>query len=417
MTRAELVSIIRETAGEDIAKMAERIHERRADETHGATDRELEDPQPAAQPRALVRALPPGAIRWFGALAHGVLMGKGDTVKTLAFVKQNYGRTPGLVEDIEKALVAGELVNGGAFIAPEHSDQVIDLLRARTVVRQHIPNTMDVSSGSLDMPRITADATTSWGGEIEEIRESQPSTDQLVMRPYQHKVLVPFSNTFLRRGGPRVADLVRNSTLRSMAIGEDRVFLTSPGSEHRPKGLQYWAPAANRISAQAFTGTNADKLTNATEDLGALLNALEQANVPMTGAFWWMSPRTKNYLFTVRDGNGNFVFNQEMNTGRLWGFPFEVTTSVPNTLGSTGTGTGTSSLLGLTDGDEFMLGQGQSLQVDMTTEGTIIDVDGNVLSLFQRNMSALRVINEVDLKPQHEAATAHLVGVDWTPAS
>lgn len=395
MTEQELTAFVEKTAGAVVASALERVIEKRRD----LAPRETLRPDPKAFDKSLT----------LGYMSIALAAAKGRMSDAADYALKNFSGEVG--EEIHKALTAGSLSDGGAFINPEHSQSVIDVLTPQTVVRKRIKMSVDVSSGMMDMPRVTADAAVSWGGEIAEIRESQPGTDQLVMRPFEEKVMVPFSNTFLRRGGPRVAEVVRNSTLRAMRIGEDVVFLTSPGTEHRPKGLQYWANATtNRVAAQAFTGTDAAKLLAVTQDLGKLIQLLEQANVPMTGAAWALSPRSKNYLMTARDGNGNFAFRPEMLTGQLWTLPFDVTTSVPNTLG-----TGADeSLVFLTDYDEFMLGQGSSLQVDMSDQGTIIDVDGNVISLYQRNMSALRVINQVDLKPQHAEATCHLTGVKWS---
>lgn len=398
MTREELLSLIRNTAGETVSKALERVHERRAD--LGVT--QIVQTAPAEAKNA------PPLLGW---IACALASSKGDRAKAIELVEKTFPAH--IKEAISKALVTGELTEGGAFFSPEHSQQIVDLLTPRTVVRRHVAATVDVSAGAVEMARITADASVSWGGEISEIRESQPTTDQLTLRPFQEKVMVPFSNTFLRRGGPTVAALVQRSTLRSMAIGEDVAFITSPGSENRPKGLQYWAPAVNRIPAQAFTGTDPEKLAKVTQDLGKLLLALEQANVPMTAAFWAFSPRSKNYLFTARTSLGVFAFNDEMKNGVLWGIPFEVTTSIPNNQGSGAD----ESRVYLTDGDEFMLGQGAAIQVDISDQGTIIDADGNVISLYQRNMSALRVILEVDLKPQHAEATAHLTGVKWAAGS
>jgi HK97 family phage major capsid protein len=392
MTQKELETLVGRLAGDAVATALANVHERRKDlATQVFEDRDVEEEKRRLQGRRDEKTL---LLGW---TAQALV--KGNREKALLAMPK------ALAEEVEKALTSGNLEAGGAFFSPEHSQEIIDLLAPRTVVRRRVSSVIDLSAGTLDMARLTADATVTWGGEIEAIRESQPSTGNIVMRSFQEKALVPFSNTFLRRGGPRVANFVQKSTLRAMSIGEDTVFLTSPGTEYRPKGLKYWAPAAtNRLVAQAFTGTDAEKLTKVTQDLGALLLVLENANVPMTGAAWAFSPAIKNYLMTARDGNGNFAFRPEMLGGLLWGLPFDHTTSIANAAY-------------LTDYDEFMIGQGAAVQIDMSDQGTFIDADGNVISLFQRNMSALRMINEVDFVPQHEAATANLSGVNWTPAA
>jgi len=398
MKREELVAIIRETAGSEIAAAVGRIQERRQDLAPAVfADRDDEK----ARRDAIVKS---GSML-LGWTAQALMKGNKEAAfKTMpAAIK----------EHVERALTAGNLDAGGAFFSPEHSQEIIDLLAPRTVVRRRVQTVVDLSAGQLDMGRLTADATVSWGGEIEAIRESTPATGNVVLRAFQEKALVPFSNTFLRRGGPRVANVVQRSVLRSASIGEDDVFLTSPGTQYRPKGLLYWAPSGNKFQATTFAGTDAQKLAIVTTDLGTLFLKLEQADVPMTGATLVFSPRTKQYLMTCRDGNGNFAFRPEMLTGTLWGVPFDVTTRISNLLGVDGTGTGVTSLVMLYDADEFMLGQGAALQIDMSDQGTFIDADGNVVSLYQRNMSALRLINEVDFVPQHEQAVAVITGVAW----
>ena len=402
MTREELVKMIEETAGSTVAaalvKAQERSHVAREIVTErvdveGRGGDERTSKSLAGERRAVALG---GAFLCLAAA-------KGDVDKAIVIAKgEGWKGMP----DVEKILAAGDATQGGVLIAPEHSQDLIDLLAPRTVVRRHVSDVLDVSAGMLDMPRMTADASTSWGGEIEEIREGAPAFDQLVMRPFQQKVLVPVSNTLLRRGGARVATMVRNSTLRAMALGEDQVFLTSPGSEHRPKGLKYWVPTQNRLVATA-----GQSLTIVNTDLGRMLLALEEANVPMTAPCWFFAPRTKNYLMTLQTTTGAYAFRDEMIKGTLWGIPFESTTHIARNEGA---GSNESTIY-LADTDELMLGQGQNLQVDMSSEATFVDSDGNVVSAFQRNLTLLRVINEVDLKPKHVEAIVSLSAVTWTP--
>lgn len=401
MTRQELMKTIEDTAGAVVAKAVERMQER----THVARQ-VIERPEEAGGARAFDRSLV-GEQRAL-ALGGAILClaeAKGDLDKAVTIAK---GKAWSGMPGVEKVLTSGEATQGGVLIAPEHSQELIDLLAPRTVVRRHVSDVIDVSAGMVDMARMTSDASTSWGGEIEQIEEGEPSLDQLVMRPFQQKVLVPVSNTLLRRGGPRVSTMVRNSTLRAMAIGEDKVFLTSPGSEHRPKGLKFWAPSQNRLNAQ-----QSFNLTTVNEDLGSLVLVLEEANVPMTSPCWFIAPRTKQYLLQLQNSQGFYVFRDEMIKGTLWGIPYEATTNI---VRNEGAGSNESTIY-LADCDELMLGQGLNLQVDLSSEATFVDGDGNVVSAFQRNLTLLRVINEVDLKPKHQEAIALLDQVLWAPGS
>jgi HK97 family phage major capsid protein len=208
----------------------------------------------------------------------------------------------------------------------------------------------------------------------------------------------------LRRGGERVASTVRNDTLRQMGLAEDQVLLRSPGTVHRPKGLRYWANLANVIAA---TG-GAPTVAGVTQDLGRLMLLLEEANVPLTSPVWSMAPRSKNFLMTLRDGLGNYAF-PEIWQGKLFGWPVESTTHMPRNLGSGGN----KSEIMLWDADEMALGQGPSLQVAISEEGTFVDASGKTISALQRNLSLLRVISEVDLVARHDLAIGVLTEVGW----
>ncbi len=341
-----------------------------------------------------------------GLLAGGIIAAlaksKGDLGKAIEIAEKEWKNG-----ELAKALSAGSAADGGVLIAPEYSDEIIDLLLPRTTIRKHVENVTDLSSGTAYVSRLTASAQTSWGGEVQKISPSQQGFGLLTLRARQQKTMVPISNTLLRRGGPRVMNSVRMDTLRAMALGEDSVLLSSPGTEHRPKGMRYWAPTSN-----VLTATSSPTLDQVTGDIGLLILALENANVGMTAPFWVMAPRTKQALMTMRLPNGPYAFRDEMLTGKLWGYPFESTTHVSTTLGS-----GNKSELYLADGDELTIGQGPQLQVAMSEEGVIVDDAGNVISAFQQNMTFMRVISEIDFVARHAEAIAVLTGVPWAPGS
>ncbi len=63
-------------------------------------------------------------------------------------------------------------------------------------------------------------------------------------------------------------------------------------------------------------------LQNVDLDLGKLMLALMDSNVMLDNPGWLFSPRTWNYLTTLRDGNGNKAF-PEMERGLLKGLSLQ----------------------------------------------------------------------------------------------
>ena len=152
MNRAELVSLIKETAGTETAAVLARYQEkskdtaqqiispemRAANDSQGAMDRTLRNEQ--------------RGIALSGALCI-LAEARGNLKEALAISAGNRWKE---VVGVQKILEAGTATSGGVLISPEHSQEIIDLLAPRAVVRRHISNSMDVSAGMVDIARMTS---------------------------------------------------------------------------------------------------------------------------------------------------------------------------------------------------------------------------------------------------------------------
>ena len=168
--------------------------------------------------------------------------------------------------------------SGGGFMVPEnYVPNIIELLRARVVVRGMGPMTAPLVNGSLTLPKQTAGSTASYIGESQNITPSNPTGGQRKWVAKKLAALVPVSNDLLRVSSPSADQFIRNDLVRSMAIAEDAAFIRNQGVGNAPKGMRYWAPTANVIAANGTVN-----LANVTNDLGKLELALANANVPMT---------------------------------------------------------------------------------------------------------------------------------------
>lgn len=305
--------------------------------------------------------------------------------------------------DVTKALSAG--VPGGAaeLVPPNFVAEVIELLRAVTVVRSSGARVVPMPGGTLTYPKQTAAAGSDWVGEGEGQNASEEETGSIGLSAKKHRITVPITNDLLRYAGVDADAFVRDDMLQVIRIGEDITFIRSAGTQHRPKGLRYWAPLANIIPANVTVN-----LANVTVDLGKLVLALEEANVSFTRPVWLIAPRIRHYLMTVRDGNGNFVFRQEMLGGSLWGFPWKSTTSIPRNLGG-----GTESEVYLVDMSDVLIGDVHGLEVEASREASYRDSGGTLVSAFDRDETVLRGIQRVDLGVRHEESIAVLTGVTW----
>lgn len=312
--------------------------------------------------------------------------------------------------EVIKALEASTITDGGALVPEEVSSDFIDLLTPRAVIRSFGTPVMPMSSGTMTIPKLNAAASAFYIGESRDAVKSQQSFGIKKFTARKLAALVPISQDLIRRGGPRVNSLVRNDTLRAVALKEDVTFIRSQGTEFTPKGLRYLAAAANVLTQTGGSGYDLDDVTF---DLGRLLLALEEANVAFTNPGWIFAPRVAMYLMTVRDGNGNYAFRAEMLTGKLWGYPFKKTTQVPRNLG----GGGNESEVYLADFDDVAIGQTLGLDVAVSTDASYKDDNGDLVSAFSLDQIVMRVLTEHDLALRHDESVAVLTGVQWAPGA
>jgi HK97 family phage major capsid protein len=376
-------------------------------------ERELADQEAAVVPESqFERPVTPAAH------AAPLVHGRGDrglrlarVVRALAAGRGDVGRAAQWArvvardEAIAKILEAGTGAAGGFLVREELATEVIELLRAESVVRRLNPVTVPMESGTLRLPAITGGATAGYIGESADLSVSEQTFGQVVLTWKKLGTLVPVSNDLLRFASPQADEIVRDDLVAALATTSDAKFIRGAGSQNEPKGLRYWAPAGNVITANSTVD-----LANVTADLGKLVLALKNANVRMRRPAWIFAPRTEQYLMTVRDANGNFAFRDEMLRGTLWGWPFGVTTNVPTNLGSGGD----ESEVYLADFADVVIGESSTLTIDASAEAAYVS-GGTVKSAFQADLTLVRALALHDFAMRHAESVAVLTGVKWTP--
>lgn len=315
-------------------------------------------------------------------------------------------------KDLSEVVIAHKTMqaanaNSGGFLVPvQFSQDVIEYLRPATVMRRLGCPTLPMPTGTVRVPKITGASTAAYLGEATNLTKSELQTGQIQLTFKKLGALVPISNDLLRYSSPGADAIVRNDIVRQMAVAEDQAFIRGTGLASNPKGLRYWAPAANVIAAN---GTQS--LANTITDLGKLVVQLRNNNVPMSRPVWIFAPRTWNWLMTATNTNGFFVFRDEVMKGSLWGYPFGVTTSVPINL--TDQGGTTESEVYLVDLDDCVIGESQNLIVDVSNEAAYYD-GSTVQASFSRDETVVRAIQEHDFAVRRDVAVALLNGVTWT---
>lgn len=323
---------------------------------------------------------------------------RGDT---LSFSVKHYGRDA----FVTKALAAGEFTAGGALIGSEIADDVIDLLRGRSIVRRMGPDFRGTPKGTKEFPRVDVSASASYVGENQDIPLSEPEFGQVRLIARKLAALVVVSNETLMFGASEAAEeTIRDDLIKVMVEQEDITLLRSDGTENTPKGLRFQALAAN------VTATNGVTSANIESDFRDLRNTLTTANVPMLRPHFLMAPRSLNFLQTLRDANGNIIFTETRATQpTIYGTPVLTSTHIPVNLG----GGGNETEIYLVDASEILFGEVDGMMVDVTGEGGYTDSGSNVVHAFQRDQVMMRVKLFNDIVAKHPEAIAVKTAVTW----
>ena len=419
MTREELADFVKETSvplikeqlGSDLAEIVRDNVEKVASDPNGPwatkwSDRLVGQKAAAAPTREKGAAF--GRVVRAMAAAKMNKLGSEGTVDVLRGLGDN-DLADAMSDARTKALAAGDATAGGFLVPTQFSNEVIELLRAQSVVRRLGARTVQMPTGTLKYPKIATGASAAYVGENVNISKSEETFGQLTLTFKKLAVLTPISNDLLRYSSPSADAIVRDDLVSSMATKEDSTFIRGAGTDATPKGLLNWCVADQKIAANGTVN-----LANITDDLGQLVVKLKEADIPMITPGWIMAPRTEQKLATIQNANGVFAFRDEIIAGTLWGMPCGVTTNVPITLDTTGAGNDNESEVYLVDFSQCLIGESQGLLVDSSQEAAYHD-GSNVQAAFSLDQTVVRAIAEHDFGMRHDKAVAMLTGVTWTP--
>ena len=282
------------------------------------------------------------------------------------------------MQKMEKALVGSTGTAGGFLITPEHANELIELLRAKAIIRQMGPTIYNMNSDTLNISRQTGGSTAYWISDTDSITESNQTFGNAQLVVKECAALTTIHNDLLMDASPAVDDIVRQDLVRVLGLAEDLAFIQGTGG-NQPLGV-YNDPGVSTTTLGSGNGAapTMDNLMDAQY-------AIEASNATYNA--WLMHPRTKNTIRQLKDGNGRYIWERPMTAGEpgmLLGLPTYFSTQVPITL-AFGTSGSVCSYIILGDWTQFIVGQRMSIQIDATTE-----------RYFEYNKVGLRAILRVD---------------------
>ncbi|MCI4653119.1 phage major capsid protein [Sphingomonas aquatilis] len=354
--------------------------------------------QPGTVPAAAATPLPAGTM--FTRITMSLAACNMDQRAAAAHAEQLWGTETGqIVANQEQSTN----VKGGFLVNTAYSADFIDLLRPSVVVRKLGARSIPMPEGNLTMRKKTQGTTAGYVGERTPAPTTDVRVDQMSMSAKTLRALVPITNQLIRRASMGVVQMVRDDLLEGVAVKEDQIFIRSPGDDLTPKGLAALMPAGNKLAITA-----GQTLESVTADLMRVRLRVINANVPMISCGWVMSWRSKMFLETLRDGNGNIAFPEVAANGTLYGYPIGTTTSVPDNLGAGGN----ESEIYFGDFSQLLIGDTETVTI-ASSDTAAYDDAGTIRSAFSNDETVVRLIAEHDTGTRYAVAFAMLTGVTW----
>ena len=316
--------------------------------------------------------------------------------EVLAQAKKDFPYSKALHSVLEarcKTMTAGTPSEGGFTVPLAFSGEYIDALVANTLIDKLNIRRVPLVHGNLSIPRMDTTSAISWGGEETVGGITEPTFGEVNMRAKKLFAKTAMSNTLIRESGVNIEGWVAEDLMRKARIALDDALLNGTGSQYQPLGL------ANNPNVQTSGSSSTAFALTTPNDMVALL---EQANVRMENVHWLLNPMGESWIRNKAFSSGPFAWSDEMSrTGRLRGYEFHSSSTVKYVDTTTDYAD-----FWLGDFAEMMFGISKDISIEVSREGTFTN-NGNVISAFDKDLTLIRLIAEVDFACRQPKAFVH----------
>lgn len=220
-----------------------------------------------------------------------------------------------------RALIVGDDTKGGYLAPAEFQAEVIRGIVEISPIRQAV-RVGSTSAGSVILPKLTGRPTASWVGEEEERPETTMTFGQVEIPVHELAAYIDVSLRLLEDSAINVESEVASELAQEFALKEGAALSNGDGAK-KPMGVQR-TPGVPEVINGSATVLNPDKLV-------ALMYALPAAY--RSNASWLMNGVTLGVVMTLKDGQGNFLWQPSFQAGQpstLLGRPIIEDNSMPD---------------------------------------------------------------------------------------
>lgn len=301
----------------------------------------------------------------------------------------------------QKAMSTGTGSAGGYLVPPQAITDIIEMLRAETVVIQSGATIMDgLISSPVEIPSQTGGATAYWVAENSAITASDLTVGQITMTPHQVAALVKLSARLVNISNPGAEGLVRNDIALALAEAIDIAALRGSGVSNQPTGIVNYSGVLDLnlgASGKQANFIDMDKLAGLLEDENALRGNLGYIMHPKAKRLL-RQERIANYS-TQTDGSYVLLPMGDEDLSRIMAYPFKTTTQIPTNL-TKGSGTNLTEIY-FGNWREMLIAMWGGLMIESSSVA-----GDNTGGAFSSNQVWIRAIQEMDIQLRHAASFA-----------
>jgi HK97 family phage major capsid protein/HK97 family phage prohead protease len=291
-------------------------------------------------------------------------------------------------------------------------NEFVDLLRPMTIVGKFGSNgipALHMLPFNVRMATQTGGGTYGWVGEGAPDAVGELVIGEITMRWAKAAGILVVSDEAARFTNPKVEAVVRNDMLKGMAKFSDEQFISPQVFE-----VSNVSPASvtNLVTDVPASGTDAAALRT---DLGTLFGKYWTANLAPTTGVFIMSNRQATGISLMRNALGQKEYpDMTPLGGTLEGFPVIASESVPDTSDG--------GMIVFVNADDIFFSDDGPVTIDASKEASLqmsttpdatTSASTVLVSMWQRNLVALRATRYMNWKKRRAAAVQYISGTAY----
>ena len=346
-----------------------------------------------------------------GASIVALYKGKNDPDRAITYAKNRWGDGNPVQIGFQKSLTSE--TTGGAIemVQTTVANEVIAALRPTSVVRRSSPRIVPNPTGTLQIARVATGVSGGWIGEATARNAEQQVIDTVTLTRNKAKVTVPYTRELILFATPDVEQAIADDVTAAMVQLTDTAYIRGAGTSSTPLGIRFQVATGTNVITSV--GTSA---ANVETDIGALLQAIRGANVPITPetGYFWMSSRSFTFLEKLRDTNGNLIYPELRNpVPKIMQYTVLITNNIGDSIASGGSPATGDSEIYFGYGPSIMIADSADLSLNVLENVAYTNSGGTLVSSNDRDEVIINAMLMTDIALRHTVAWAVLDDVRY----